>query len=550
MTAPNGHEHDSRKAMRGLQISLMLACLATVAYAENARTDSGGMVTEGLGSKAMNEARQQILQSRQSLAEDPFRPLYHFASPKGKLWDPGGFCRWQGRYHLFYIGWGGKGHAVSDDLVHWQDLPPVRQLSGLTGQMITTADTALLTVTKAREGVQLATSSDPMLMEWEVNTVLPLSVLEGYQGPIDSCIWEEDGVFFIGLRKQTWEKGFYHLRGSKPELSVYRSKDLKKWDYDGVLLREDSYTQPGDDFACPNFLPIGQDRRLLLWFSHPRGAMYEIGTCDRQKPEQKFVAEYHGRMQYGSVKLGSLHAPSAFPDSAESCFSIFNVSENLSHTGWEGTMSLPRHLSLHTDYLTEHGSKKGFRNFFSPLQIEPPPALETLRFNPVEIGGMDLTANREIVIPEVRGKAIEMEVVIDPKDAREVELRVLRSPDGSEQTKIRFFMQGWQRNKNARALSIDVSEASLAPEVLARPPETGLLYLEDREPLRLRVFVDRSIIEVFANKRQCLTVRAYPTREDSSGISLVARGSEAKLVSLRAWQMRSIWPELKPQAGN
>ena len=79
---------------------------------------------------------------------------------------------------------------------------------------------------------------------------------------------------------------------------------------------------------------------------------------------------------------------------------------------------------------------------------------------------------------------MEMEAVIDPKDAREVELRVLRSPDGSEQTRIRFFMQGWQRNKNARALSIDVSEASLSPDVLARPPETGLLYLEDHEPLR------------------------------------------------------------------
>jgi beta-fructofuranosidase len=144
---------------------------------------------------------------------------------------------------------------------------------------------------------------------------------------------------------------------------------------------------------------------------------------------------------------------------------------------------------------------------------------------------------------------MEIEEVIDPCRAREVELCVLRSPDGSEQTRIRFFMQGWQRNKNARALSIDVSEASLLPDVLARPPETGLVYLEDNELLHLRVFVDRSIIEVFANERQCLTIRAYPTREDSTGISLIARGSEAKLVSLSAWQMRSIWPELKFREG-
>jgi beta-fructofuranosidase len=213
-------------------------------------------------------------------------------------------------------------------------------------------------------------------------------------------------------------------------------------------------------------------------------------------------------------------------------------------------MALPRQLSLHKDYLTDHSSKKGFRNFFSPLEIKPPASLETLRFNPVELASIDLAANTEIVIPEVKGKAMEIEAVINPKNAREVELRVLRSPDGKEQTKIRFFMQGWQRNKNARALSIDVSEASLSPDVLARPPETGLLYLEDNELLRLRVFIDQSIIEVFANDRQCLTIRAYPTREDSSGISLLARGSKAKLVSLKAWQMRSIWPELKSREGN
>ena len=78
----------------------------------------------------------------------------------------------------------------------------------------------------------------------------------------------------------------------------------------------------------------------------------------------------------------------------------------------------------------------------------------------------------------------------------------------------------------------------------------GPLNLEDGEPLHLCVFIDRSIIEVFANDRQCLTIRAYPTRDDSSLVSVFARGSEAKLVSMHAWQMRSIRPELKTQEGD
>ena len=64
----------------------------------------------------------------------------------------------------------------------------------------------------------------------------------------------------------------------------------------------------------------------------------------------------------------------------------------------------------------------------------------------------------------------------------------------------------------------------------------------------MRVFIDRSVIEVFANDRQCLTVRVYPEREDSRGVSLFARGGGAKLASLECWRMRSIWPELEARA--
>ena len=95
------------------------------------------------------------------------------------------------------------------------------------------------------------------------------------------------------------------------------------------------------------------------------------------------------------------------------------------------------------------------------------------------------------------------------------------------------------------ALQIDVSEASLRSDVFARTPETGPFILEAGEVLRLRVFVDRSIVEVFANGRQCLTLRAYPERQDSSGVSVFTRGGAAKLVSLDSWQMHSVWPELR-----
>ena len=65
----------------------------------------------------------------------------------------------------------------------------------------------------------------------------------------------------------------------------------------------------------------------------------------------------------------------------------------------------------------------------------------------------------------------------------------------------------------------------------------------------MRIFIDRSIVEVFANGRLFLGVRAYPTKEDARAVSLFSTGGDAELVSLRAWQMRSVWPELKGKEG-
>ena len=68
------------------------------------------------------------------------------------------------------------------------------------------------------------------------------------------------------------------------------------------------------------------------------------------------------------------------------------------------------------------------------------------------------------------------------------------------------------------------------------------MRLDPGEPLRLRVFVDRSVVEVFANGKQCVAAFAsIPGREDSAGVSLRAQGSSAQMTSLKSWQMRSIY---------
>ena len=494
-----------------------------------------------------------LRESREALASSPHRPLYHFSSPTAKLHDPGGICEWQGNYHLFYIGKGGKGHAVSEDLVHWRDLPSIPSIGGMTGQMVTTEKQAFMSFCQVA-GVFLASSSDPMLLNWERRLILPKEeTLRDYQMPIDTCFWREGEEWLMLLRKHNWEQGLWHFARGRPALGLFRSANLGDWEALGDFHKKKNAIQPGDDLACPNFLPIGEGRHLLLFYCHPRGPMYSIGVYDPEHRE--FVAEHHGQVSFGHTKHGSLHAPSAFVDSKGRLIAIFNVTENRGHEGgWIGIMSLPRLLGLREGYAEPLNRKPlldvdNTRNYFNPLRINPVPELKKLRFDPVVIGKMKIPANGEKVLPGVRGTAMELEAVIDPQQAREVGLRVWRSPNGVEQTAIRLYMQGHARASKARTLSIDVSDASLDPSVRSRVPETGPLWLEPGEPLRLRVFLDRGIIEVFANERQCLTVRAYPSRADSTGVAVFARGSDAQLVSLKSWQMRSIWPELKHLEG-
>ena len=59
--------------------------------------------------------------------------------------------------------------------------------------------------------------------------------------------------------------------------------------------------------------------------------------------------------------------------------------------------------------------------------------------------------------------------------------------------------------------------------------------------MKLHVFIDKSIVEVFVNGVQCVAARVYPGRGDSLGVSLKSINKDAELTSAQAWQMRSIY---------
>jgi beta-fructofuranosidase len=182
--------------------------------------------------------------------------------------------------------------------------------------------------------------------------------------------------------------------------------------------------------------------------------------------------------------------------------------------GWSGVMSLPRELTLGSD------GQPRWRAIAE---------LEQLRGAHLSMEAITAHAGDLVELPTVRGDVLELIVTlaIDPDASGGLLLR--RSPDGDEQTGIFYDAARGE-------LLIDRSRSSLAHD-LDVTPQRAPLALEGGEPLRLRIFLDRSVIEVFANERVAMTSRIYPTRPDSQGVALTALSGETWIERLDGWQL-------------
>jgi beta-fructofuranosidase len=480
-----------------------------------------------------NPLTERFVRSRRKTAGDRYRPIYHYVNPEGMLNDGNGLCFWKGRWHLFYQAYPPEdprqhwGHAVSDDLIHWRDLPyaiyPNPEKKCYSGSALVEEGRVIAMYHGTEVGNMVAVSNDPLLLNWEKVTgkaVIPMRSADGSPLPYrvyDPCIFKKDGVYYSLSGGTLPGPGGKRVRAN----FLFRSKDLAKWEYLHPFVEDDRFTLVGDDGACPYFWPIGE-RHILLFFSHMSGGQYLLGDYDKER--DKFVATSHGYFNFGAAKPSGVHAPTATPDGKGGVIVIFNMNPGKHTEGWNQIMTLPRRLTLLSR---------------DEVGVEPAGDIESLRYEHQHVDTMTLAANKEVVLENIRGNAMEIIAEIEPKNAPMIEMNVLRSPNGEEFTRIMFFPERWYRGESA--VGIDSSRSSTLPAVRSRAPEMAPVSIGENEQLKLRVFVDRSVVEVFVNSRQCVAVRVYPGREDSIGVSLRSQGQDAVLKSLDAWQIKTIY---------
>lgn len=481
----------------------------------------------------------QALQIYHQFSDDLHRPRYHFLPPANWMNDPNGLLQWQGQYHMFYqynpagafFGTMHWGHAVSPDLVHWQHLPPALSPSPggpdadgcWSGCAVDNDGVPTLLYTGISPEVQcLATGSQDMLV-WQKHPGNPVIAappkglkVTGFRDP---KVWHEDDGWYMVVGS-----GVENVAGA---VLLYRSNDLINWDYlHPLYVGDKDQTEPpwaGRMWECPDLFPLG-DKHVLVISTAPdwRAALYFVGSYT----DHKFKPE---RLQFLDYGVRQFFAPQTFPDDRGRRLMFGWLWEGRSETaqraaGWSGVMSLPRVLSLRED---------------GRLGIEPAPEVEMLREQRFQLTDVTLTPNSANVLAGVRGDGLEIMAEFDFDETHPAEqaqtfgLKVRCSPDGQEETVIMYDHQ-------AKRLDILRGKSSLDPEA-DNDSRGGRFELQPGETLRLHIFLDRSVVEVFANGWVCVTARVYPTRSDSLGLALYVDGGRVVLKSIDIWEVKTIW---------
>lgn len=508
--------------------------------------------TWSASSPVPDEVVQSARLLRERLLADPYRPVYHFCVPEdmGMPGDPNGAFYHNGRYHLMYLYnrtgsgfcWG---HVSSADLVHWRHHPdaigPGQGDEGCFsgGALVDDDGTAYLSywMLWGARGIGLAASRDRDFDSWtklDTNPVLPSTewgiteakdsegktFLYGTADP--SNIWKKDGRYYILtgnllVLNKIGRAADAPVAEQGDRLYLFVSDNLKDWEYLHVFYeRRPEWTDRSEDNMCPSFLPLPASpdggtpsgQYLLLFIAHNRGCQYYVGDYR----DDKFHPADHGRMTWVD---NTYFAPESLIDARGRQIMWAWLTDNPSgekEKGWSGVYGLPRSLWLGDD---------------GKLRMEPVQELQSLRGREQTWTDLALSDGAPKPLESVRGDCCELQVDFHLGTARQCGVKVRVSEDSQEETLLYYDADSGEL----------VFDSTRSGNEGRKAVERAPLALQPGEPLRLRVFVDKSVVEVYANQRQAICRRVYPTRPDSVGIALFANGGTADARQVTAWDL-------------
>lgn len=316
------------------------------------------------------EGLQQIYQDSQIAGQDSMyheksRPQLHYSQRRGWNNDPNGMVWYDGEYHLFYqhnpyerewenMHWG---HAVSRDLIHWEELNealyPDHNGTAFSGSAVVDyentsgfgskdnpAMVAIYTGASAKQVQCIAYSLDKgrTWTKYEKNPVIDSGKL---WNTVDT---RDPKVFWYGPNKE-----WVMILNERDGHSIYTSADLKEWKYESHVT---------GFWECPELfeLPVDGNPQNTMWVMYGASGTYMLGDFDG-----KVFTPKHGKYYYCG---GSIYAAQTFTGIPESDGRRIQIGwDRINHPNLpvNGCMTLPTELTLRT-------TKDGVRLFCNPIK--------------------------------------------------------------------------------------------------------------------------------------------------------------------------------------
>ncbi|HSV73713.1 MAG TPA: glycoside hydrolase family 32 protein [Chthonomonadales bacterium] len=450
------------------------------------------------------------------LYAETYRPQFHFTAARNWLNDPVGLVFYRGEYHLFFqhnpFGneWGNMtwGHAVSRDLVRWEQLPNALEPDAMgtmfsgsavvdrhnTAGFATGRETALVAIYTAAGGTSPESQGVPFTqcIAWSVDRGRTWTKYAGNPvlGHIVGGNRDPKVVWHAPTRR--WIMALY-LDGE--EFALFASPDLKAW----TLLHR--LTMPGST-ECPDFfeMPVQGEPGETRWVFTGANGRYFVGRFDghRFEPETGPHAGDYGANFYAVQTFSDIP-----PRDGRRIQIAWMNGGAYPRMPFNQQMSFPCELTLHR-------TPEGLR-----LRRWPVREIRTLYGPAIRKRGLRLAPGAPVAIGE--GELWDVEAEFEPRGATEVGILV-----------------------RGEAIRYRPAEAQVA--CLGR---TGPLPLRNGR-VRLRALVDRASIEVFGNGGELSMTSWFLPRQKQRGLSVYAKGGEARLVSLVARPLRSAWERAAP----
>jgi len=460
---------------------------------------------------------------------EALRPQFHYSSPRGWNNDPNGMVYYDGEYHLFYQrnpfgwDWGNMtwGHAVSTDMLHWENLPDALHPDAFGTMFSGTAVVDTKNVAGFKTG-----DEDPILLFY---------TSAGGTNPWSREVPHTQSIAYSNDRGRTFtkyagnpivdfiEKGnrdpkvLWHepsrqwcmvLFIQEDELGFFTSGNLKDW-------TEQSRVK--GFFECPELfeLPIDGDPDNMKWVLYGALGDYMIGEFDGKafKPETEIIKYSHSQYFYASQTFNDI------PEEDGRRIQI----------GWARYMDMPgmpfNQMMNFPVTLTLRATNDGIR--MCPMPIRE---IETLYESETTFEEKAIESG-ENLLSEFKGDLFDIDANIEISDADRVGFRI----GGVEIVYDANEMKLSCDNQGDEGVSKKIEKDKVSGKTSATlKPIAG--------HIQLRILVDNSFIEIFANNGEVfMPMGAVAGEGQDKGLELFAEGGRAIIKSLSIRELESVW---------